>query len=64
MPKLWVDIAKKITGENDLLENLVFDLEKNKKEISKFSKIMDDLSTETLNKNMKEINKFITNAVK
>ena len=57
-------MQKKITGENDLLENLVFDLEKNKKEISKFSKIMDDLSTETLNKNMKEINKFITNAVK
>ena len=58
------DIAKEITGENDLSENLVFDLEKDKKEISKFSKIMNDLSTETLNKNMKEINKFITNAVK
>ena len=58
------NIAKEITGENDLSENLVFDLEKDKKEISKFSKIMNDLSTETLNKNMKEINKFITNAVK
>ena len=56
------NIAKEITGENDLSENLVFDLEKDKKEISKFSKIMNDLS-ETLNKNMK-INKFITNAVK
>ena len=58
------DIAKKIKSENDLLENLIADFEKNEKDISKFSKIMNDLSTDTLNKNMQEINKFIPNAIK
>ncbi len=55
------NISKEINNEFDLSKNLILDLKSEIKDVTRFSKIMNEMENKTLNDTMFKINSFLSN---